>query len=91
MPNVFTPNGDAANAIYGPIVNMNESFTSFNCKVFNRWGNLMYEFDDMSKGWNGLTQAGAVAEDGVYFYNITATDVSGNELKQQGFFHLFKD
>jgi gliding motility-associated-like protein len=91
MPNVFSPNGDNVNALFKPITNQNESFISFNCKIFNRWGNLMYEFNDMSKGWNGDSQGGAEADDGVYFYKIEAKDVGGKELTQQGFFHLIRN
>ncbi len=91
MPNVFSPNGDDVNGIYGPLLNQNESFERFSCKIFNRWGNLLYEFNDMSKGWDGKSKAGAEAADGVYFYSIEAIDVGGKEFTQQGFFHLVRD
>jgi len=91
MPNVFTPNGDNVNAIFGPLLNQNESFLVFTCQILNRWGNIMYEFNDMSKGWNGKSQGGEDAQDGVYFYKIFAKDVSGKEIYKQGFFQLVRD
>lgn len=91
MPNVFSPNGDPVNGIYGPIVGQNESFPTFKCQIFNRWGNLMYEFTDMNKGWDGESQNGTKADDGVYFYNLIAVDVTGKELSKQGFFHLLRN
>ncbi len=91
MPNVFSPNGDLVNGIYAPIIGQNESFPVFKCQIFNRWGNLMYEFVDMNKGWNGVSQSGAAAEDGVYYYKIEAKDLTGKELNKQGFFHLVRD
>lgn len=91
MPNVFSPNGDPVNGIYGPLLNQNESFAKFKCSIFNRWGNIMYEFNDMTKGWDGKSKSGAAAKDGVYFYKIEATDVGGKELSLQGFFHLVTD
>ena len=91
MPNVFTPNGDNINGIFGPLLNQNESFLVFNCQILNRWGNVMYEFNDMSKGWDGKSQAGEAAVEGVYFYKIYAKDVSGKEIEKQGFFQLVRD
>ncbi len=88
MPNVFTPNGDQINGIFGPIFGQADAFSQFKCQIFNRWGNLMYDFVDMSKGWNGKTKNGDVAPEGVYFYQIQAVDITGSELTKQGFFHL---
>jgi gliding motility-associated-like protein len=88
MPNVFTPNGDLVNGFFGPINTDGSGFASFNMKLFNRWGNLMYETSDITKGWNGISPEGQPAGDGVYFYVVTAKDVEGKDLNKQGFFHL---
>jgi gliding motility-associated-like protein len=91
MPNVFTPNGDLVNGLFLPIVGDNFSFPIFKCQIFNRWGNVLYEFTDMTKGWNGTSQNGTKAEDGVYFYKIEAQDASGKEISRHGFFHLISN
>ncbi|MFA7274020.1 MAG: nidogen-like domain-containing protein [Crocinitomicaceae bacterium] len=91
MPNVFTPNGDLINMMYGPIGADPAGLSSFNCKLFNRWGNLMYEFTDVTKGWDGRTSNGNFADDGVYFYKIEAKDIEGKSLDKQGFFHLVQN
>ncbi|MFA7274019.1 MAG: nidogen-like domain-containing protein [Crocinitomicaceae bacterium] len=89
MPNVFTPNGDLVNLFYYPIDPDTKAFTAYNCKLFNRWGNIMFESNDLTKGWDGKTSTGAIAEDGVYFYLVNATNLDGLEIEKQGFFQLF--
>lgn len=88
MPNVFTPNGDIINGFFGPINADPSGFSSYNMKLFNRWGNLMFETNDNTKGWDGKSNSGNVSEDGVYFYVVEAKSLDGKELNKQGFFHL---
>jgi hypothetical protein len=45
-----------------------KSIATFNCVIFNRWGNKVYEWSDLtSGGWNGGNYP-----DGTYYYIITA-------------------
>jgi gliding motility-associated-like protein len=56
-PNMFSPNGDGKNEVF--TIFTDASVVHINTlKIFNRWGNLLFEsFDftsgDESKGWNG--------------------------------------
>ena len=66
IPNVFTPNGDTQNDIFYFTVPVNHCF---HARIFNRWGKLMYEWNDATRGWNGISQDnGKPASDGVYYY-----------------------
>lgn len=65
-----------------------EGIAEFNCVIVNRWGNTIYEFDDVNGAWDGKTQGGSLVSEGVYFYRITATDEGGEEYKLQGFIHV---
>ena len=47
MPNVFTPDGDQFNDLFLPINTFN--IRSCNLKIFNRWGKLVHETDDLEK------------------------------------------
>ncbi|MCO4813698.1 MAG: gliding motility-associated C-terminal domain-containing protein, partial [Flavobacteriales bacterium] len=38
--------------------------------ILNRWGNVVYESDDLTKKWNGKSQSGIDVIEGVYFYKI---------------------
>ncbi|RXQ96640.1 T9SS type B sorting domain-containing protein [Ancylomarina salipaludis] len=43
VPNVFTPNGDGANDVFRLKL---YSVKSYSAKIFNRWGRLVYEFQE---------------------------------------------
>ena len=68
VPNVFTPNGDGKNDEFRVAY---RSLKEFHCWVYNRWGKLVYEWDDPAKGWDG-TINGRPAAEGAYFYVIRA-------------------
>ena len=75
--NIFTPNNDGVNDIF--YVN-NTSLEFFKVEIFNRWGTQVYEWEnDPTHGWDGGDQP-----DGVYFWVIQGTYVSGEEFKKQG-------
>lgn len=68
IPNAFSPNGDGLNDEF-KIENLTyEKLISF--KVFNRWGELMFETIDPNKGWDGTNKAGKAVPQDVYFYQI---------------------
>ena len=68
IPNVFTPNNDGLNDLFQPLASKNLTFVS--TIIRNRWGILIYESNQISKGWDGRTQAGVEAPEGTYFYVI---------------------
>ena len=84
VPNVFTPNGDGENDYFRPVIT-NEGFDGyirFNVfKVYNRWGNLVYDNDNPGEGWNGEYQ-NKPAPAGVYAYYLEA-DVNGCDIIRQ--------
>lgn len=81
-PNVFTPNGDGDNDLF--TINA-ENATSLDIVILNRWGNVLFESNDVNFKWDGTTKSGKEVTDGTYFYKFTITDHSGNEIKEQGF------
>lgn len=82
MPNVFTPNGDGTNDFFIPRIV--ESVAEYEITIVNRWGNKVFQSDDYTMGWDGLTQNGTEANEGVYFWIIQYTDVYENEGNKQG-------
>ncbi len=88
IPNVFSPNGDLVNDFFTfEVINPKE----FEVILFNRWGNIVYETTDASTFfWNGESQEGNTAEDGVYFYKFKAVGYQEEEVSGQGFFHLVR-
>jgi gliding motility-associated-like protein len=68
LPNTFTPNGDGANDLFTP--RKPYRFVSrVEFKVFNRWGEKVFESTDPELKWNGQDQkTGKDLPDGVYYY-----------------------
>ena len=56
---------------------------SYNLEVYNRWGNRVFQADDVANGWNGVYKS-SNAPAGVYIYYATWTDSSGNEQSANG-------
>ena len=52
IPNAFTPNGDGKNELFMPVIGGNVKQYRF--MIFNRWGELVFQTSEISKGWNGL-------------------------------------
>ncbi|MEM0996839.1 MAG: gliding motility-associated C-terminal domain-containing protein [Bacteroidota bacterium] len=67
MANIFTPNNDGINDMFRPV-----SFSRIDdvtLLVYDRWGNQLFETDNLNDGWNG-TQNGEPAPEGVYYWII---------------------
>lgn len=67
VPNAFTPNNDGYNDRFEPFLTC--PISEYSMKVFNRWGQLLFETKDINRGWNG-TKDGVYVENGVYIYVI---------------------
>jgi gliding motility-associated-like protein len=83
IPNVFTPNTDIG--LTNEVWKVSATCTqTFNCKIFNRWGSLIYEFTDLNGEWNGKTTSGEDVSDGVYFYKVELGYYDGRSEIFQG-------
>lgn len=79
-PNTFTPNGDEFNQTWKNAV-MGIDVTSFNIKIFNRWGELIWEGNDLEVGWDG-TYKGRVVPDGIYSWKAEVKDENSDEKRE---------
>ena len=81
IPNTFTPNGDGYNDIFrvrGP------HYAIFYFAVYNRWGQLVYETEDPTQGWDGMFK-GKMADPGVFGYYMKAKcDEQSEEIFKKG-------
>jgi len=87
VPNVFTPNGDKKNDFFelkDPPVKYD---CGFNIKIYNRWGELMYEHSDPAFKWDGTNKSGSKTAEGVYYYIIEGF-IGDNEYKRRGTIYL---
>ena len=79
MPNAFSPNGDGINDIYQAKPN-SRSIIDFHATIYNRWGQKLYEWNDIYGGWDGKFHGKAV-NDGVYFVVVDAHGADGKHYK----------
>jgi gliding motility-associated-like protein len=65
--NCFTPDADEYNPTWKPIISPDFDFTSYHLKVYNRWGEIVWESFDYSEAWDGIYgQLGLDVQDGIY-------------------------
>ena len=75
--NVFTPNGDGINDIFDPGFE-GEFIGCADFRIYDRWGEKVFDSNIGQYGWDGRTLRGRVAPAGVYYYVII---VAGREVK----------
>jgi gliding motility-associated-like protein len=66
IPTAFTPNGDGQNDVFR-VKGLGIAY--FSMQVFNRVGNLVYQTEDYSSGWDGKVRE-ELAPTGTYVYMI---------------------
>jgi gliding motility-associated-like protein len=81
VPTVFTPNGDGVNDLLRPLLMSFKEVHYF--RIYNRWGNLLFEMKSDRPGWNGIYK-GNPAESQILVWMIEAVDVDGVVHQQQG-------
>ena len=86
VPNVITPNGDGLNdGLRIPCVDQID--VNSEIKIFNRWGDQVYESAIYKNDWNG-TFDGKPLPPGTYFYLLR---LGNDQTKcQQGYFQLLR-
>lgn len=74
IPNAFTPDGNGNNDYFMP---KGVEISEFNMMIFDRWGEMIFQSDDLEKGWDGRANNGEeIAQQGVYVYKIEVRDFS---------------
>lgn len=79
-PTAFTPNNDGLNDVFNVF---GQFITSFEMRIFNRWGEMMYVTDDLEKGWDGHFK-GTLMPEGTYVFRATIVDQAGRTFERSG-------
>jgi len=66
LPNAFTPNEDGTNDLFTP--SQACFIAEIDFKVFNRWGQLVFQTKDPAINWDGRNFNGQSLPDGTYYY-----------------------
>ncbi|HVM87872.1 MAG TPA: gliding motility-associated C-terminal domain-containing protein [Puia sp.] len=78
LPDAFTPNGDGVNETFRPLHPCN--MTNYYMKIFNRYGQLIFESSNLMKGWDG-TYGGIKADSGAYIWMSTYINTDTKQRK----------
>jgi gliding motility-associated-like protein len=91
FPNVFTPNQSGANGgIYSKAEYSNDVFfpyatgvTDYDLKIFNRWGELIFQSFDINVGWDGYFNGKLCQQDG-YVWKADVKFFDGRTYNKTG-------
>ncbi|MCB0429982.1 MAG: PKD domain-containing protein [Flavobacteriales bacterium] len=87
VPKAFTPNGDGNNdVVYVKGWGIEELLTF---KIFNRWGELVFESHDVNDGWDG-TYKGKPQNPDTYVFLVTGRYYSGDVKSLKGYITLLR-
>ena len=77
----FSPNGDGMNDVLH--VKSNCVISQFSFKIFDRWGEKVFESTDPAYGWDG-TFRNKIMDTDVFMYTVDGFLSSGTEVKKKG-------
>lgn len=81
VPTAFTPNKDGKNDILKPIA---VGITQLNFfRIYNRWGQLVFETKELEKGWDG-TINGVPQASGTFVFVTQGVDYTGKVIFKKG-------
>jgi gliding motility-associated-like protein len=87
IPTAFTPNGDNLNDVFQvPLQNRNHFLY---LKIFNRYGNMVFQTANISQGWDGLVN-NLPQPTGTYVYYLEMKDHRGKKIIRKGTFVLIR-
>jgi gliding motility-associated-like protein len=77
IPNVFTPNGDGFNDVFDT---RTSAVGPFHIRIYNRWGNVIFETVAPEVSWDGMTRAGVAAPAGTYYFVINKAEMNSGTV-----------
>jgi gliding motility-associated-like protein len=88
-PNTFTPDGDKFNQTW-QVYMQGIDIYQFNLLIFNRWGEIVWESNNIDIPWDG-TYNGQLVPDGTYVWKIrTKNPYDDNVYEFQGFVNVLR-
>lgn len=87
VPTGFTPNNDGINDKVFPICVGISKLEYF--RVFNRWGQLVFQTSRMGEGWDGRIK-GQIQDTNNYVFMVQGTDYTGKVIFKKGSIMLIR-
>lgn len=78
VPNAFTPDDDAFNPTFRPIITSGFDLTTVVFRIYNRWGEMIFETRDPNVGWDGTYNNIAVPE-GAYTWTLQMLHIENDK------------
>jgi len=87
FPTAFTPDGDGINETYRASI---EFAVNPDFRIFNRWGELIYQTNEPVINWDGLYK-GADSKPGIYIWQLKYTSsIDHKKAVEKGSFNLIR-
>jgi gliding motility-associated-like protein len=84
VPNAFTPDGGKFNETFAPMISGEWKAGSYQLRIFNRWGELVFQSFNPSGSWDG-SYGSQVAPSGVYVWQLEIESIYADEpMKLKG-------
>ena len=80
IPSAFSPNGDGKNDVFLLRANY---LAEIDLEIYNRWGELVFQTQNIREGWDGTYQGKEVDPD-VFVYHLTVKCLDNQEYYTQG-------
>ncbi|MEA2106252.1 MAG: PKD domain-containing protein [Bacteroidota bacterium] len=80
FPNAFTPNEDGINDVFKPVA---KGVVEYELLIYNRWGELIFETNNLEMGWNGKV-GGKEAKSDVYVWKAEGRFTNGRAFELAG-------
>jgi gliding motility-associated-like protein len=84
VPNSFTPDNDIFNQTFKPVFTSGFDPYDYTLRIYDRWGELIFESHNASIGWDGTYGQGdyvSVVQDGAYVWQIEFKTLKTDERK----------
>jgi gliding motility-associated-like protein len=84
MPDIFVPNAFVPGGINAQLRPKPVGISTLDYfRVFNRWGQLVFQTTEANKGWDGRV-GGIDQPNGTYVWMVSGTDYTGKKLVKKG-------
>lgn len=89
VPNAFTPG--TTRGVNDMFTGYGTNISDFKMWIFDRWGEMIYQTNDIHAGWDGTAKGGKnLAQQDVYVWKIEVTDFRGDLHKYVGHVTLLR-